>query len=96
MCPEAHPTPQAKRYHFRVLDRETVNFASTTATRRALLVGLAAIPVAGASGAALSLLGTSAQAGPPAAPQEILLVTYAVTKAAYDQIIPQFTAHWKK
>jgi sulfate transport system substrate-binding protein len=73
-----------------------VNFASTTATRRALLVGLAAIPVAGASGAALSLLGTSAQAGPPAAPQEILLVTYAVTKAAYDQIIPQFTAHWKK
>jgi sulfate transport system substrate-binding protein len=37
-----------------------------------------------------------AQAGPPAKPQEILLVSYAVTKAAYDRIIPQFTADWKK
>lgn len=28
--------------------------------------------------------------------QEILLVSYAVTKAAYDKIIPKFVAKWKK
>ncbi|NBR45419.1 MAG: extracellular solute-binding protein, partial [Synechococcaceae bacterium WB5_2B_268] len=28
--------------------------------------------------------------------QEVLLVSYAVTKAAYDQIIPLFQADWKK
>ncbi len=28
--------------------------------------------------------------------REILLVSYAVTKAAYDQIIPKFVAKWKK
>ena len=31
-----------------------------------------------------------------AAPQELLLVSYAVTKAAYDKIIPAFVADWKK
>ena len=31
-----------------------------------------------------------------AAPQSILLVSYAVTKAAYDTIIPLFEADWKK
>jgi len=30
------------------------------------------------------------------APTSILLVSYAVTKSAYDRIIPQFEADWKK
>ncbi len=38
----------------------------------------------------------AAKKGPAAAPQTILLVSYAVTKAAYDQIIPLFEADWKK
>jgi len=38
----------------------------------------------------------ASQKGPAAAPQTILLVSYAVTKAAYDKIIPQFEADWKK
>ena len=69
---------------------------SNLGTRSAAALGLAALPVAGALGAALSVLSPMAQAGPPAKPQEILLVSYAVTKAAYDRIIPQFTADWKK
>ena len=53
--------------------------------------------------ASLSLGGVGSPAalaapkkGPAAAPQSILLVSYAVTKAAYDQIIPEFEADWKK
>lgn len=53
--------------------------------------------------ASLSLAALASPAGfaadkkrPAAAPQSILLVSYAVTKAAYDQIIPKFEADWKK
>ncbi|MEY3735961.1 MAG: hypothetical protein RLZZ624_1020 [Cyanobacteriota bacterium] len=55
--------------------------------------------VAGLSSAASLLANSSAQAAPrarAAAPQELLLVSYAVTKAAYDRIIPAFEADWKK
>lgn len=55
--------------------------------------------MAGLSSGASLLAGTSAQAAPKAqnaAPQELLLVSYAVTKAAYDRIIPAFEADWKK
>ena len=69
---------------------------SIVGSRSATALGLAAVPVAGALGTALGVLIPMAQAGPPAKPQEILLVSYAVTKAAYDRIIPQFTADWKK
>ena len=47
-------------------------------------------------------LGVATQAQPAAAaqtpgrPQSILVVSYAVTKAAYDKIIPLFVADWKK
>lgn len=61
---------------------------------------------AGVTGAALACLGPTGLAspaalaapskGPAPAPQKILLVSYAVTKAAYDQIIPKFEADWKK
>jgi len=56
------------------------------------LVGLTAAPVA--------LFGVSTSFAPAAqaqsGKQEILLVSYAVTKAAYDRIIPLFEADWKK
>jgi sulfate transport system substrate-binding protein len=41
-------------------------------------------------------LAQPAAAQTPGKPQSILLVTYAVTKAAYDKIIPLFVADWKK
>ena len=51
-------------------------------------LGLAGVPLA------VALASSSALAAP--ANQEILLVSYAVTKAAYDEIIPKFIASWKK
>ena len=61
---------------------------------------------AGVAGVALACLGPTGLASttalaatnkaPVAAPQSILLVSYAVTKAAYDRIIPLFEADWKK
>jgi sulfate transport system substrate-binding protein len=67
------------------------------------LPGLVAAPLAAtplavalALGGSGTLLPLQAQAQQPAASQELLLVSYAVTKAAYDRIIPGFTADWKK
>ncbi len=62
------------------------------------LPGLVAAPLAAAValGGSGTLLPLQAQAQQPAASQELLLVSYAVTKAAYDRIIPGFTADWKK
>jgi sulfate transport system substrate-binding protein len=58
------------------------------------LAGLAATPIA----ASLTLTGTSLLVAQPARANsnEILLVSYAVTKAAYDKIIPLFVADYKK
>jgi len=55
-------------------------------------------PLAAASLAGLLLLGScsSRQAGAPTGGrQELLLVSYAVTKNAYDRILPKFEADWK-
>jgi len=41
-------------------------------------------------------LAQPAAAQTPGKPQSILVVSYAVTKAAYDKIIPLFVADWKK
>jgi len=59
-----------------------------------LAVGLGALPL-GSLGADL-LLSRPAAAQSAKQPVELLLVSYAVTKAAYDQIIPLFAADWKK
>ena len=58
------------------------------------LAGLAATPIA----ASLTLTGTSLLVAQPARADsnEILLVSYAVTKGAYDRIIPLFVADYKK
>ena len=59
------------------------------------LAGLAATPIV----ASLTLTGTGLVVNQPAQAQqsdEILLVSYAVTKAAYDRIIPLFEADYRK
>ena len=58
------------------------------------LAGLVVLPLA-ISGSS-TLLGQPAQAQATPKKQEILLVTYAVTKAAFDKVIPLFRADWKK
>ncbi|MFM8936548.1 MAG: sulfate ABC transporter substrate-binding protein [Vulcanococcus sp.] len=55
-----------------------------------LLSGLAALPLAAALGTPL------AQAQSPANPQSLTVVSYAVTKTAYDEIFRLFATDWKK
>jgi sulfate transport system substrate-binding protein len=52
------------------------------------LIALAALP--------LALMSQTRQSKPVKDPQKILLVSYAVTKAAFDKILPAFAAEWKK
>ena len=59
------------------------------------LVGLAAAPLPLLSGTSLLTSPARAQSS-GGGNKEILLVSYAVTKAAYDEIIPLFVADWKK
>ena len=61
----------------------------------------AAVAATALASLSLSVLASPAvfaapKKGPAAAPQSILLVSYAVTKTAYDQIIPLFVAEWKR
>ncbi|MEI6829836.1 MAG: hypothetical protein WCK64_08315 [Synechococcaceae cyanobacterium ELA445] len=50
------------------------------------------VPLGAAAGADLL-----AQQPPPSqAPQQLLLLSYALTKGAYDKILPLFAADWKK
>ena len=59
------------------------------------LVGLTAAPAALFAVSAPFASPAQAQAA-KGGKQEILLVSYAVTKAAYDRIIPLFVADWKQ
>ena len=52
------------------------------------------------TGFLLSLVGCGSaekqtQSTSPTREQELLLVSYAVTKGAYDRILPKFVAEWK-
>ena len=68
---------------------ETILFASARLRRRFLTAGLAALP--------LTALGSNlAQAQQSASPQTLTIVSYAVTKDAYDKITALFAADWKK
>ena len=60
---------------------------------RRLLAGSALAALVASSPAALVPSPAHAQAKKR---QEILVVSYAVTKSAYDRIIPLFQADWKK
>jgi sulfate transport system substrate-binding protein len=72
-----------------------VDFPSSSLGRR---LGAAAATAGLVAAGAPAFFTSPTFAGPKAAAgkQEILLVSYAVTKAAYDQIIPLFQADWKK
>jgi sulfate transport system substrate-binding protein len=74
-----------------------VAYLPTSLSRR-LGAGLAVAALATASGASLLSSSAFAQAkkAPAAEPQQILVVTWAVTKAAYDKVFPLFAADWKK
>jgi len=65
---------------------------------RRLGSGLAAAALSVSGGAALLAAPALAQPSnkPAAAPQELLLVSYAVTKSAYDELFSLFAAEWKK
>ena len=70
-----------------------MDFIATSLSRR---LGAGAAAAALAASSAPLLLASPALAGPAAGgKQEILLVSYAVTKTAYDKIIPLFQADWK-
>ena len=62
--------------------------------RQLLMTGLAALPLAVA--AATTLSAQQVQAQQTAKPQTLTLVSYAVTKNAYDQIFRLFAADWKR
>ncbi len=59
-----------------------------------LLTGIAALPLAVAAAAPLN--GPQVQAQQSVKPQTLTLVSYAVTKNAYDQIFRLFAADWKR
>ena len=62
--------------------------------RPLLLAGVAALPLAVVS--ATTLAAPVVQARQPGKPQALTVVSYAVTKSAYDQIFKLFAADWKK
>ena len=64
------------------------------ATRPLALALVAAVPLT--AGIAVSLNAPTVRAQQPAKPQTITVVSYAVTKTAYDQIFKLFAADWKK
>jgi sulfate transport system substrate-binding protein len=66
--------------------------AGPRSSRRQLLGGLALPLVALSAGALVLPLGRAQQ---PAGPQTLTLVSYAVTKSAYDEIGKRFAAEWK-
>ena len=79
-------------------------YLSSSLPRR-LGAGLAAVALTVTGAASVSSSTVQAQAKKPAAaakpatpakPQRLLLVSWAVTKTAYDRIIPLFTAEWKR
>jgi sulfate transport system substrate-binding protein len=69
-------------------------FSARPSRRKLLLTGIACLPLAVA--AANILNAPLAQAQQPAKPQTLTLVSYAVTKNAYDQIFRLFADDWKK
>ncbi len=69
-------------------------FQIRPALRRSALLALG-IGIAGAIAACSNAEITPTAADSGAEPVELTLVSYAVTQAAYEEIIPQFTEQWK-
>ena len=94
---EAHHPGASARYLFAVPDRQSVNSFSLrrrSLRHQLLLTGLAALPLA--ASVSVTLGSSLVQAQQPAKPQTLTVVSYAVTKTAYDQIFKLFAADWKK
>jgi len=72
----------------------TSPFSTPLSRRQLLLTGVAALPLAVAL--ATTLGSHQVQAQQSARPQTLTLVSYAVTKNAYDQIFKLFADDWKK
>jgi sulfate/thiosulfate-binding protein len=72
----------------------TTTNSSFASGRSALAVGLVALPAL-ATGL-VSVLAPVAMAQPAAKSQTLTIVSYAVTKSAYDQIFKLFAADWQK
>jgi sulfate transport system substrate-binding protein len=73
---------------------DTSPFSTRLSRRQLLLTGVAALPLAVAL--ATTLGNHQVQAQQSARPQTLTLVSYAVTKNAYDQIFKLFADDWKK
>jgi len=71
-----------------------VDYSPAAGRRQAVLTGLVALPLAAV--VASSLPAPQVQAQQPAKPQTLTLVSYAVTKSAYDEITKRFAAAWKQ
>ncbi len=97
LCFEARRPGQGARYLPVVPDRKTVDsfsFWRHALRRQLLLTGLAALPLAAT--VSVTLGSSLVQAQQPTKPQTLTVVSYAVTKTAYDQIFKLFAADWKK
>ena len=97
LCFEALRPAQGARYPPIVPDRKTVDSFSLrrrALRRQLLLTGLAALPLAAT--VSVTLGSSLVQAQQPTKPQTLTVVSYAVTKTAYDQIFKLFAADWKK
>jgi sulfate/thiosulfate-binding protein len=79
----------------RIVDQKTVvsPFARSAAPLAITGLLLGGLTLTGCSPRPEGGGGAGADAG--GAPQELLLVSYAVTKGAYDRILPKFEADWK-
>lgn len=71
-----------------------MDYSPAAGRRQAVLTGLVALPLAAV--VASSLPAPQVQAQQPAKPQTLTLVSYAVTKSAYDEITKRFAADWKQ
>lgn len=77
-------------------DRICVAYLPSILARRVGASVVATVIGASALGAVVTASAQAQAPKAPAAPQELLLVSYAVTKNAYDEIFQLFAADWKK
>ncbi|MEB3351008.1 MAG: sulfate ABC transporter substrate-binding protein [Cyanobacteriota bacterium] len=71
-----------------------MDYSPAAGRRQAVLTGLVVLPLAAVL--ASSLPTPQVQAQQPVKPQTLTLVSYAVTKNAYDEITKRFAADWKQ
>lgn len=86
----------------RMHDKSVNNFVAKTYIQKSSFILLSSVLTAASLSGSIPLISRSALAAPREViaqnqkKVEITLVSYAVTKVAFDKIIPKFTADWKK